>query len=132
MSEMERTRPRGDVSRIETKGRPSRRRMPADPSGAQSLRLKMEAEEARHRRRREEAEAAQRFWKERLVTRAVVFAALGLCVFCAAVMLSGAYTPPEAKEWAITTLKYGATALAGYMGCALQKTGAQSPKGDGL
>ena len=121
MSEIERTRTRGNVSRIDRRGSQTREHAHVESETERAMRMKMEAEEARHRRRREEAEVVQRHWKERLITRAVVFCGLGLCVLCAVVMLSGSYTPPEVKEWAITTLKYGATALAGYMGCAAQK-----------
>jgi threonine/homoserine/homoserine lactone efflux protein len=85
--------------------------------------MKMEAEEAGHRRRREESEAAQRHWKERLVTRSVVFCGLGLWLLCAVVLLSGGYMTPEAKEWATTTLKYGSTALIAYLGGASHKIG---------
>src|SRR5205085_128884 len=104
-SEIERARARDKISYNDRRGRPPREHMPVESTSERAARLRMEAEEARHRRRREESEAAQRRWKERLVTRSVVFCGLGLCALCAVVLLSGSYTTPEAKDWAITTLK---------------------------
>lgn len=121
MSEIERRRTRSNVSRIDPRDRTARGHTTGEDVAERSVRLKIEAEEARHRRRREESEAAQRRWKERLVTRSVVFCGLGLCVLCAVVLLSGGYTTAEAKEWAIATLKYGSTALVAYLGGAAHK-----------
>lgn len=121
MSEIERRRTRSSVSRIDPRSWPPCEHAPIESATERVVRLKMEAEEARHRRRREESEAIQRRWKERLVTRSVVFCGLGLCVLCAAVLLAGSYTTPEAKEWAIATLKYGSTALVAYLGGASHK-----------
>jgi hypothetical protein len=121
MSEIEHRRARGNVSQLDPRSRLPCEHAPAESASERDARLKMEAEEARHRRRREESEAAQRRWKERLVTKSVVFCGLGLCVLCAVVLLSGSYTTPEAKEWAVATLKYGSTALVAYLGGASHK-----------
>jgi hypothetical protein len=121
MKEIERTRTRSNISRIDRRGRTPCEHAPVETSAERVIRLKIEAEEAQHRRRREEAEVIHQHWKERLITKAVVSYGLGLGILCAVVMLAGSYMSPEVKEWAITTLKYSATALAGYMGCVAQK-----------